>query len=179
MRCAPFKLSKNDIVIGFVGQLDNSFDHELLGKLLSFYPDYRFVLVGPVSNDAVLNLNERYENLSLAGYVDYENLRDYLETFTIGICPYTQADFNRYRNPLKVYEYFSYGLPVVCTSCDVDPSIQHLVSITSDHNEFLTMLSSEIQSNSTEKENVRIRVADSNCWDNRSEFLISTLKERL
>jgi len=163
--------------IGFIGQLDDSFDVQLLVKLAESFPNHQIVLIGPVNNDCVAKAALKYGNIELKGYVDYNQLAGFIKTFNVGICPYSNSPFNAYRNPLKISEYFSYGLPVVSSICDIDLSARPLLSIAETNKQFIEQIAWEIANDSQEKANARLLFAKENCWDNRAEKVIKLLKE--
>lgn len=167
----------NNITVGFIGQLDNSFDYSLLEKLLSHFKHFTFIVVGKIQNDEIKLLQKKFLNLRLPGFVPYEELPSVISSFDVGICPYNDSAFNKYRNPLKVYEYFTYGLPVVCSNCDVDSKVEQLISISKNHEEFIENLLKELSSNNIKKTKERITFAENNCWDNRVYFVMDKLNE--
>ncbi|WP_119968638.1 glycosyltransferase [Shewanella japonica] len=167
---------KDSVTIGFIGQIDNSFSSEILELIATQYPQYQIVLVGPVSNAKAQEVIDSHSNIIEKGYVPYEELSELISTFDIGICPYSFDTFNTYRNPLKVYEFFSYGLPVVCTNCDVDENTKGYLSVTSSVDEFIQKISYELTTNTAAKKHFRINFAKNNCWDNRADFVIQKLK---
>jgi hypothetical protein len=164
-------------VIGFIGQLDDSFDVQLLVKLAAFFPNHQIVLIGPVKNDSVTKAVLKYANIELKGYVDYNLLAGYIKTFNVGICPYSNSPFNVYRNPLKISEYFSYGLPVVSSICDIDLSARPLLSIAETNEQFIEQVAWEIANDSQVKASARLLFAKENCWDNRAQKVIRLIKE--
>jgi hypothetical protein len=164
-------------VIGFIGQLDGSFDVSLVEKLADNYPFYDFLLVGPIKNNVVNEKLGNRKNVNLVGYIDYNLLKNYLNKFDIGICPYLNDNFNKYRNPLKVIEYFSFGIPVVCNECDVDKNAIPMLKMAENEEQFIESIQIELVSSSKNKTAQRKAYAYTNCWDNRAEFLIEKLKE--
>lgn len=165
------------IVIGFVGQIDNSFDEMLLEEIAIKFKESSIILIGPVSNLLVLKLIEKYENVKSIGFVEYERLGEYINSFDVGICPYKNNHFNKYRNPLKIYEYFSYGKPAVTVECDIDLSLSGVLSISNSYTEFLNNINKEHHSNSLEKSMIRKQIASQNCWDNRAAFLFELIEK--
>jgi len=163
--------------IGFIGQLDDSFDTELLVKLADNFATHRLVLVGRVENNLITKAALDYDNIELKGYVDYNQLVEFIKTFDVGICPYTANPFNVYRNPLKVSEYFSYGLPVVSSLCDIDSSAEVLISMVENHEQFIEKISWEIANDSEDKRGARLLFAKENCWDNRAQEVMKLLKK--
>lgn len=165
----------NKVVIGFIGQLDQTFDTVLLEKIARKFHDYKIKLIGEVKNKMVMDVADKHANIDLLGYMEYEKLSEEIKSFTIGICPYTATDFNQYRNPLKISEYFSYGIPVVSVKCDIDKKAEGLVGVASNHDEFLELLAIELDSDSKNKRDKRKKLAENNCWDNRSSFVIDEI----
>lgn len=171
-----FESSDKLVRVGFIGQIDDSFDHEILESLAKAYPKFDFILIGPVQNKQAQAVIEFYPNIKSLGFVKYENLAAHIETFNIGICPYKFEYFNAYRNPLKVYEFFSYGIPVVCSTCDVDRMTKPYLSIVNDRESFVKALSYELENDSINKRQWRCNFSNNNCWDNRAEFVVNTLR---
>lgn len=167
--------SKVSKCIGFIGQLDKTFDFDLIKKIAFTYPDYLIVLIGPEKDELAVQELKFIKNVSLLGFMDYEQLSNKLQDFQLGICPYKISDFNQYRNPLKIIEYFSYGIPVVTVSCDISEEISDLVSVAEDHEQFIQAVKYELSKNTLEKQLARQSVAKANCWDNRAEFVLKKL----
>ena len=166
-----------EINIGFIGQLDKTFDVELITKIACAFTNCRIKLIGPITNNAKIDILREYKNIDLLGYIDYEELSKEIRSFSIGICPYTKTNFNQYRNPLKIIEYFSYGLPVVSVECDIDKKALKLVGIASNDDEFISLIKQELEDNNYNKVNSRKKFARNNCWDNRAEFIINKVKD--
>jgi hypothetical protein len=167
------------INVGFIGQIDNSFNSHLLELLVNKYKEFDFTLIGPLKNSDVKRIVDLNSNIKLLGFVPYNELPKHIAKFDIGICPYKFEDFNYYRNPLKVYEFFSYGIPVVCSICDVDKITHPYLSVADSEDNFVEAIQHEITNNTAEKITWRCNFSRENCWDNRADFVLTTLKEKL
>lgn len=174
-KCA---VNKNKSVIGFIGQLDSTFDWTLIEKIANFYPDYLIKLIGGGASEEAVNISLKYNNIKLLGYMHYEELSSQIQSFSIGICPYKKSDFNKYRNPLKITEYFSYGLPVVTVECDVDSNARKLITVAQTDTAFVEAIDTELKANTEDKTEQRRLFASHNCWGNRAAFISSTLHAR-
>lgn len=170
------KIISEEVNIGFIGQLDKSFDVELVAKIAITFTNCRIKLIGPITSNAKIDILREYKNIDLLGYINYEELSKEIQNFSIGICPYTKTNFNQYRNPLKVIEYFSYGLPVVSVKCDIDKKALKLVGVASSDDEFISLIKQELEDNNDNTASIRKKFARSNCWDNRAEFIINKVK---
>lgn len=112
--------------IGFVGHINHRMDFKLLRQLALKHPKWSFVLLGPIFikqlEDSHYNVRDNIKrlkqlpNVYFLGRRTKTSLPKYMKAMDIGIVPY-RTDFNsvRFCNPMKVYEYFACGKPVVAT----------------------------------------------------------------
>lgn len=168
--------AKGDVVIGFVGQVDDSFDIALVKKVSVTFKDFKIRLIGGFTQEASEALSG-YSNVDLLGYMDYELLGSEIEKFSIGICPYKSNKFNKFRNPLKITEYYSYGLPVVSVDCDIDATAMKFMGISKTDEEFIELVKLELKTDNLLKNALRRKYASENCWDNRADFVINNVKK--
>lgn len=132
-------------VIGFVGNLEQKIDIELIGKVAQKYKDCLVVLVGSThANPAVLKLRE-HVNVLMPGIVPYEEVGAWMSRFNVGIIPHLDMEMTRNMNPLKLYVYLSWRIPVVSTEIfNVDNSTKFVFGATS-HDEFLQAVGNAMQ----------------------------------
>src|SRR5438045_8807966 len=82
-------------------------------------PDWNFLLIGPVYD---LSMRERGRrllkraNVNWLGARTYESLPSYLHVFDVALIPFVINDITSATSPLKLYEYFAGGKPVIATS---------------------------------------------------------------
>ncbi|MEW6008511.1 MAG: glycosyltransferase [Candidatus Omnitrophota bacterium] len=106
---------KKDIEIGFVGSIDRRFDPEIVELIANKHPEWRILIIGPI----MYNLNKlhklrKIKNIEFIGLVK-EKLANYYKRFKLGIIPYHVNEFTDVIVPLKIFEFFSFGTPVVST----------------------------------------------------------------
>lgn len=99
---------------GYVGSLDHWFDVDLLDHAAGQLPQVEFQLVGRVEHARVHRLR-RHRNVQFTGEVRHEALPEYLSQLDLALIPFALNELTRATNPIKLYEYFSFGLPVVST----------------------------------------------------------------
>ena len=110
----------------FVGSLDRRFDCRTVDALAVAMPAVSFVLIGP--DTGVGERLRARSNIHRIGVRHHRLLSRYLHNADVGLIPY---DFARHPeliggiHPLKLYEYFACGLPVVATRW---PEIERLNS---------------------------------------------------
>jgi len=119
-------ISKTHPKIGYIGAINNRLDFKLLLNLISDTPRYSYIFVGPVSKDnnvqskPLIALTTKLFTLPNAFHIDKvekTKISSWIEFFDICIIPYdTKDEFNRLCYPMKLFEYFACGKPVLSTS---------------------------------------------------------------
>jgi len=164
-------------VLGLIGTIDHSMDSELIEALCIAFPRQQIKIIGPVSNSAILALQQRYGNLNLLGKVPYQDLAQHIAGFSIGLCPYADSPFNRYRNPLKIYEYFTQGLPVVTTECDFASEALSLIYQANTKKDFINKVALALAEHSSSKRQQRLSYSAQNTWQHRSEQALQLIEQ--
>lgn len=101
-------------VIGYHGAVAEWFDGPLLAEVARLRPDWTFVLVGSTDGADIEPL-KALPNLRLVGEVPYRELPDHLDAFDCCLIPFRLNELTLATNPVKLYEYFAAGKPVVAT----------------------------------------------------------------
>ena len=95
--------------LGYLGPANQQVNKPLISQLLQLRPDWHFVSVGP----------QRALPLANAHAVPWQSNRElakYARAFDVGFMPYDCFDEEKLHClPLKLFEYFALGLPVVAT----------------------------------------------------------------
>lgn len=98
----------------YIGALHDWFDVDLVYQSAINLPNYSFVIIGPIERD--LSQLEKLNNVYILGQKPHERIAQFLFNADVGIIPF---DTKKHKelvesiNPLKLYEYFACGLPVV------------------------------------------------------------------
>lgn len=112
-------------VIGFVGGINNRLDFDILLPLIKNNPRWNFVLWGPIQEENKFNKKtiqsirelKHLKNVTFGESKDKSEIPSLISQFDVGIIPYDiSQDFNRYCYPMKLFEYFQSGIPVVSTN---------------------------------------------------------------
>lgn len=133
------KLQKFSHKIGFIGAINNRLDYDLLFKLISSTPQYNYIFIGPLGNDAnvfpkpVKKLAKKlfsFKNVYHIDLVPKSQIGQFIDIFDITIIPYDiNDDFNRLCYPMKLFEYFASGKPVISTPIEELKNFPKLVFI--------------------------------------------------
>jgi GT2 family glycosyltransferase len=115
-------------IAGYYGALAKWFDHDILEQTARLRPDWTFVLVGPnheggLSGARVL----RCANVVWTGAREYQTLPAYASLFDVAMIPFRINPITTAASPLKLYEYFAAGKPVIATAmpeCESFPEVR-------------------------------------------------------
>jgi glycosyltransferase involved in cell wall biosynthesis len=115
-------------VAGYYGALAEWFDYALLDAVAASRPDWRFVLIGPQYDKSLPGQPMlKRENVRWLGARDYVTLPGYLSLFDVATIPFRINAITQATSPLKLYEYFAGGKPVVTTpmlECRAYPEVR-------------------------------------------------------
>lgn len=109
--------------IGYVGAVNYRIDYKLLFSLAKSHPEWNFVMWGPLLEWDLFTKEKKYYFKKLSslknvvfGKSSKRKIPAVISRFDIGIIPYdVNLDFNRYCYPMKIFEYFYCGKPIIST----------------------------------------------------------------
>jgi hypothetical protein len=119
------KINKEKKILGFVGGINDRLDFELLYEIITQHPQHIFVFCGPITEDENISGHvypsrvRRLFKLENVVHIPKQNREDLLNiilNFDICLIPYDiSLPFNKYSYPMKIFEYFYAGKPVLST----------------------------------------------------------------
>lgn len=102
-------------VVGYYGAIAPWLDYGIIEDLADLLPDHDFVYIGPLYLKGQEDLPRR-DNIFWYGQVDYTVLPHFAVWFDCCFIPFEPGQIAATTSPLKLFEYFSLGKPVVVTS---------------------------------------------------------------
>jgi glycosyltransferase involved in cell wall biosynthesis len=124
-------------VIGYVGNLRDRIDFKLIDDLARRHPEWSIVLIGSAQGALeVFSVAER-QNVHLLGVRRYEEAVRYIKNFDVAIMPHLDTELSQNMNPLKLYVYFSLGVPIVTTEVANIGDLHSHVAVAKTHDEFV------------------------------------------
>jgi len=163
--------------IGFVGNLEEKIDIDLLRYLAVKRPQWQLVLVGSVhANPKVLELAE-LPNVYFPGVVPYEEAKHWIRNFDVAILPHLRTELTRHMNPLKFYVYLGLGVPVVSTPVENLGELSQYVTIAPDADAFINGIENELNRHEIEINPDLNRDVRNNTWEQRVNTLLPWLTE--
>ncbi len=121
----------------YVGTIQEWFDLNLIIYAAKSLPEFSFVLVGPhtqIERAAVV------PNIHILGVRPYAQLPPYLYHCDVGVIPFLKTPLTDSTNPVKIFEYFASGLPVVSTNIREVEQLHSPALIAKTPNEFVDAL---------------------------------------
>lgn len=165
--------------IGYIGSMDDRLDYELLEYCIRQTPEYQYVFVGRVNDEAGRQKLAAYPNVQIIGAKSPAELPEYLKVFSLGLIPFLKNEFTENIYPLKVNEYLAAGIPVVATDFAPMDDFEEVISIADSPEAFLQSIHWELEQDNDDKARERVRIAQSNAWESRAEQFSGILLKHL
>jgi hypothetical protein len=169
-------LARSTAVAGYYGALAAWFDYPLLKAVAAKLPDWGFVLIGPDYDGSIRTAGlDECPNVRWLGPRDYTALPGYLHLFDVATIPFVINDITLATSPLKLFEYFSAGVPVVTTpmpECVAFPEVR--IAATAD--EFVAALVAARESGRSAAVRERLReLGRANTWAARARQIMGVV----
>ena len=119
-------------VIGYVGNLRDRVDWDLVAEIATARPDWSIALVGPRDNPEAEEIVAGLANVHLPGPIGYETMRACVRHFDVAILPHKVDPMTDAMNPLKVYNYIAACRPVVATEVANLDDVADLIAVAPD-----------------------------------------------
>ncbi len=161
-------------VIGYVGALEGWFDVDAVRTAAEDHPEWKFAIVGRVDDPRIGGL-AACPNVSLQGELPYNELPAFLARCDVAMIPFLRTDLTLATNPIKLYEYFSRGLPVVSTRLPEVEQYSDLVYLASNPREFSEQVARAVEENDPGRRGQRIAVAEQESWTARARQLLDAV----
>jgi glycosyltransferase involved in cell wall biosynthesis len=155
------------LLAGYVGALDSWFDIEAIEQSAALNPQCRFLLAGRVEFEAIRRL-QALPNVELLGEIPYDRVPELLARLRVALIPFRINPLTLMTNPIKMYEYFSCGLPVVSTPIPDVQAMGDLVYLGSTPAEFARQVTLALEERDPSKRGRRCAIASRESWTGRA-----------
>lgn len=176
-------------VIGFVGAIGSRLDFNLLYGLIQYNPQYTFVFWGPrqyVEGESISKLDKKidkllsYPNVISGSSRNKRTIPGVIKQFNICMIPYRISDpANRYSFPMKLFEYFYIGKPILSTAIKEILAYEGLVFTRKNIHEWQQQISLLLNHPWSKQQAQKQRsLAIANSWENKSAAILDHLHSR-
>lgn len=171
----PNDLPLGKPIVGYSGAIAPWLDLELIRHSARKNRHLQFVFVGSLFNLNKFPLKEA--NIKYLGHKHYSLLPAYLQHFGVGLIPFRITEMTKGCNPIKLYEYYASGLPVLGTPLPELLSIPG-IDLDIDPDRFATRLG-QIFNRIDNGHAQRRSYARANDWSVRAEQISYKIEETL
>ena len=167
-------------VVGYMGWINEQrMDLDILDVLTRRLADWSFVFIGPLmfrpENHRAREIFAR-PNVHSIPPVPYLELPAYLERFDVCILPFLINDHTKGNDPIKIYDYFAFGKPVVATRTAGIERVASMIRIAADPDEFVRMVEQAAKEDKARQNSLK-SIAAENSWPLRIEDLMRLLRK--
>jgi len=160
-------------VVGYYGAISDWFDGDLVEALARRRPDWDFVLVGSTYGADVRALS-RLPNVRCIGERPYSEIPGWVGSFDVTIIPFRRTPLTEATNPVKAYEIFAAGKPLVAVDLPELRQFDSLVRFASDAEGFEREIRAALAEGPEPAERRR-EFARRHTWEERYETLASAV----
>ena len=159
----------------YVGAIHDWFDVDLVHYCAKNLPNYSFIIIGPEQKD--LSLLRKLKNVHILGAISYDKIPAFLYNSQVGIIPFNVKDYPdlvNNINPLKVYEYFAAGIPVVAISWQELKQFEDLVFLSNSKEDFILNIEKSVNSDKNRMDKAANFIKD-NDWNAKIQKILNLL----
>lgn len=172
-------------VVGFVGAINVRLDYDLLFNLAGRNPNWNFVVWGPILEKEKINRETRNKmqklfslsNVKTGQSKDKKEIPGIISQFDIGIIPYDiSQNFNKFCHPMKLFEYFYPGIPVISTPITELSYFKDLVFIENDYKNWQKRIEKILSKTWPPANKVKQKqLAIGNSWENKIKLIYKAI----
>jgi glycosyltransferase involved in cell wall biosynthesis len=174
-------VKKNKKTVGYIGALSSWVDLDLVYGTAQELPEVDFILVGPFDPRTKSYIKSKPKNVFVLGAKEYAQIPSYINIFDACIIPFKPGPISDSTDPVKLYEYFSLGKPVVATNLKALEEYDdgHLLKTARTADEFADAINFFLTYDSPEWQASRRCIARQNSWRSKAATIISSVESKL
>lgn len=154
----------NRPIVGFVGSLAFWLDYEMLHKAAVSNEDLSFVFVGPIiTQEKSIKALKQLDNVHFLGAKKYADIPDYVSCFDVCLIPFKVQNLTLGALPIKLFEYFAAGKPVVSSKLDEVTRFKNCVYL-ADADTFEDQIREALREHDPQLRKQRIDIARKYSW---------------
>lgn len=159
----------------YVGAIHDWFDVDLVYYCAKNLPNYSFIIIGPEQKD--LSLLRELKNVHILGAISYNKIPAFLYNSQVGIIPFNVKDYPdlvNSINPIKAYEYFAAGIPVVAINWQELKQLEDLVFLSNSKEDFILNIEKSVNSDKNRMDKAANFIKD-NDWNAKIQKILNLL----
>ena len=170
------KIKENSYVskIGYIGTVASWFDFEILENSLLTTTNVEYHIIGPVEDEIMID----NEAIVFQGTVPHENLQNFVQQYDCLIMPFKVNEIILAVDPVKLYEYISYGKCIISVYYPEIERFSDYVYFYNNQSEYDLLISNLIKKDFKPKysEKEQREFLEKNTWDERMSQILKLLE---
>ena len=168
-------------VIGYVGALRDWIDLDLVERAAKARPDDIFVLIGPADDACRVAIALMPGNVRWLGEKAYHEVPAYIEKFDVALIPFRNSPIAEATDPIKMYEYFCLGKPVVATNMRqlLPYNDGKLLSVAETSDSFIRSIEHFAMHDRLSWQQQRREIARANTWTSKATLMLEEIRMHL
>ena len=170
----------NHPILGYYGAIAEWVDFDLIERLAKELPDSKIVLIGPVTEGVstrVAHILWNHSNVVVLPPCKQLELIPFLKRFDVCMIPFIKNDVTDAVSPVKLFEYFSAGKPVVTSN--LAECVKYApVHIANDHRQFVDLVRNILSATPMKLDMVAQQLASDNTWKQRVQQIRSKMQSK-
>ncbi|MEW6443354.1 MAG: glycosyltransferase [bacterium] len=166
--------------VGYVGQIADFIDTDLICRAARALPEYSFVLVGNISSRRGVETLLGQSNVYPLGFLPFEQIPGVVDGLDVCLNPFRAGSIADVTKPVKLYEYLALGKPVVSTHMPQLLELGDRIYMARTEDEFVRMIRLAVAERDPARVKRRIEYAGRNTWQARvDQFLAGVIRNSL
>jgi len=172
---------RNSKIVGFIGTLHLWVDIDLIYTAAQRLTGVDFLLIGPFRPELERYKHDKPENVFTLGAKEYSKIPAYIDMLDVGLIPFKPGPISESTDPVKLYEYFSLGKPVVTTYLRQLEELDNgsLLRMTKTTEEFIEAIAFFLKHDVEPWQVSRKLIAQRNLWYNKASTIINCIESRI
>jgi hypothetical protein len=166
-------------IIGYLGNIRNWIDFELIKYILDNYKGIKLVFIGMVLRSAIndMKILKEYNNFIHIDFINVKKIPSYMKCFDVGIIPFKVNNFTSSVFPNKFFEYMASEIPIVTTALPELNEYSKYVGFAKSKEDFLKFCKSAINGEYDNLIKSYKDLASKNDWSDRADTVNNYLKK--
>jgi teichuronic acid biosynthesis glycosyltransferase TuaH len=167
-------------VVGYVGAIAQWLDFQLIEAIAQQNQDIDFVFFGPIYDSATKNRVPKLPNIKFLGMIPYSQVPIALKQFDVCWIPFEEGEISRTTSPLKLFEYFAAGKPILTPSAMLECKQFSEVFTYNSPDSFKQSFALAFQKSKSDEFIEKLRsIARNNTWTSRVNTLFEHVSDAL
>ena len=173
-------------IAGYIGNVRDWIDFELLEYLFEKHHDVSFVFFGAVNKNSKRTFNKllsKFDNVFTTGRIPYSSYQYYFNYIDVGIIPFQVNEFMESVNPNKFYELMGAGIPVVATRMgDLNEMYFEIAKVGRTKEEFSKHLEKIVKMSPSEQrmlKSIILKIAENHTWKQKASYFLELLNQHI